>query len=155
VLRVAASVERGSEHPLAAAIVKAAQERGLALAEGQDFQAISGKGVVGTVDARRVALGNAVFLRDQGIAVDSALPQADARKQAGETVLLVAIDGKPAGVLSVADTIRATTPEALQQSRTEGMRIVMLTGDSRATAEAVARTLGINEVIAEVLPSAK
>jgi Cu+-exporting ATPase len=155
VLRAAASVERGSEHPLAAALVKAAQERGLASAEAQDFQALSGKGVLGTVDGRRVALGNAVLLGEQGVAMESSLQQANSRKQAGETILLVGIDGKLAGVVSVADTIRATTPEALQQMRTEGMRIVMLTGDSRATAEAIARTLGIDEAIAEVLPDAK
>ncbi len=154
-LRLAAALERGSEHPLASAIVAAAVERGLDLPDVSDFQAIAGKGVVGTIDGQRVVLGTTVLLREQDIAIDPQQPQLDEQRRQGRTVLLMAVDGAPAAILAVADPIRPTTPEALAALRHEGMRVVMLTGDHRATAEAVARELGIDEVHAEVLPQDK
>jgi Cu+-exporting ATPase len=152
-LHLAASVERGSEHPLAAAIVEAAKERSLTLTEASDFRAFSGKGVTGVVDGRTVILGNLAFLTEQG--VPTSFPQMEHLQKSGATVLLAAVDGKPAGVLSVSDPARKTTPEALRMLQSDGLRIIMLTGDGKATAEAVARTLGIDEVIAEVLPDDK
>ncbi|HXG08883.1 MAG TPA: heavy metal translocating P-type ATPase [Gemmataceae bacterium] len=154
-LRLAAGLERGSEHPLAAAIVKGAEAKGLPPAEARDFQAVTGKGVVGVVEGRRVALGNAALLADQGIRVDALQPRLEALRAEGQTVMLAAVDGRLAGLLAVADPIRDTSPEAIQQLHAEGLRIIMVTGDSRTTAEAVARRLGIDEVIAEVLPQDK
>jgi Cu+-exporting ATPase len=154
-LFLAASVERGSEHPLAAAIVAAAKDRNLTLAQVADFQAISGKGVVGTINGRKVALGNAALLSDQGVSSDAALALANTLRKSGATVLLASVDGQLAGALGVADPIRPTTPEALRQLRTEGLHILMLTGDNQVTANAVASSLGIEEVIADVLPDAK
>jgi P-type Cu+ transporter len=155
VLRLAASLERGSEHPLAGAIVKAAEAKGLALADPADFQSITGKGVVGQVDGRRVALGNAALMADQGVAIDALQARIEALRSEGQTVMLVAVDSRPAGLLGVADPIRATTPEAIRLLHEDGLRIIMLTGDSRTTAESVARELGIDRVIAEVLPDQK
>jgi Cu+-exporting ATPase len=154
-LRAAASLERGSEHPLAAAIVQGAVERGLTLSPVTDFRSLTGKGVAGRVDGRDVALGNAAMMRELGIPAEALARQAEALRRTGQTVMLVAIDGKAAGLLGVADPIKPSTPEALQLLRNEGLRILMLTGDSRATAAVVARELGITEVEAEVLPEQK
>ena len=154
-LRLAASLERGSEHPLAAAIVGAAEERGLELAKSEAFEALTGKGVKGWIDGREVALGNAKLLDALGLEPGSLADQADERRDEGETVMFVAIDGKPAGLIGVADPIKETTVEALKALKAEGVRIVMLTGDNRRTALAVARKVGIDQVEAEVLPEAK
>ena len=155
VLRLGASLERGSEHPLAAAIVKGAQAKGLVLADAHDFKSITGKGVVGKVDGRLVALGNNALLQDQGVAPGDLPPEVAAVKGEAETVVQIAVDGKLAGLISVVDPIRASTPEAIRVLKEDGMRIIMLTGDSRVTAEAVGRELGIEEVIAGVLPAQK
>ncbi len=154
-LRLAASLERGSEHPLAGAILAAAQERGIPLLEAQDFESPTGKGVIGTVAGRRVALGNPALLAQLGVAADSLTGRADALRAEGATVILAAIDGRMAGLLAIADPIKATTPEAIRALREEGIRIVMLTGDNRTTARAVAARLGLDEVEAEVLPEDK
>jgi len=154
-LRRAASLERGSEHPLAAAIVKGAEAKGLALAEAQSFQSVTGKGVVGNVEGHTVALGNAAMMAEQQVAIDSLRPRLEELRREGQTVMLVAVDARLAGLVAVADPIRASTPEAIQLLHEGGMRIIMLTGDSRTTAEAVAQKLGIDEVIAEVLPQQK
>jgi Cu+-exporting ATPase len=154
-LRLAASLERGSEHPLAAAIVKAANERGLSLTEPRDFQALSGKGVVGIVEGKSVALGNAALITERQIAVGDLQERLEAQRRQGQTVMLLAVDGRVAALLGVADPIRASTPEAIRLLHQEGLRLVMLTGDSRSTAEAVAQRLGIDEVYAEVLPQDK
>ncbi len=154
-LRLAASLERASEHPLAAAVVKGAESKGLSLAPATDFQSLTGKGVVGRVEGRSVVLGNAVLLAEQGVAVGPAQGRADALRAEGQTVLLAAVDGRFAGLLGVADPVRPTTAEAVRLLRADGLRIIMLTGDGKATAEAVARAVGIDEVIAEVLPQQK
>ncbi len=154
-LRLAASLERGSGHPLAGAILAAAQERGLLLLEAQDFESPTGKGVIGTVAGRRVALGNPALLAQLGVAADSLAGRADALRAEGATVILAAIDGRMAGLLAIADPIKATTPAAIRTLREEGIRIVMLTGDNRTTAQAVAARLGLEEVEAEVLPEDK
>jgi Cu+-exporting ATPase len=179
ILRLAAGLERNSEHPLAAAIAKAAEASGLTLANATEFRSIPGKGVIGRVETRRILLGNLSLLAEDEAAdkifsrvVDE--PDANpvhrahlsseeseqqkrraALEREGYTVMLAAIDDQFAGMLAIADPIRESTPEALRQLRADGMRIIMLTGDSRATAEAVSRELGIDEVIAEVLPSDK
>ena len=155
VVRLAASLERASEHPLAAAVVAAAAERGIALAEIVDFDSAPGKGVTGTVEGRRVAAGNQAFLAERGINSAALTADADRLRRDGATAIFLAVDGNAAGVLGIADPIKATAREALEKLRTEGLRIVMLTGDSRATAEAVARQLGIAEIEAEVLPDQK
>ncbi len=155
VLRLAASVERGSEHPLAAAIVAAAAERNLAMAEVGDFDAPPGKGVIGTVDGRKVALGNTNFLAELGIDASSLQSDADGLRRDGATVVFLAADERAAGLIAIADPVKATTPQALKGLVDDGMRIVMLTGDNRITAAAVARRLGITEVEAEVLPDRK
>jgi P-type Cu+ transporter len=155
VLRLAASVERMSEHPLAHAIVAAAQARGLALAKVVDFEAPAGKGAIGTVEGRRIVLGNAAFLAAQGIDVSPLQEAAEELRAEGATSIYAAIDGKAAGALAIADPVKASTPSALAALRAEGMRIVMLTGDNRTTAEAIARQLGIAEVEADVLPEQK
>ena len=154
-LRLAASLERGSEHPLAAAIVAGAQEKGLVLSEAEDFRSITGKGVTGTVDGRAVALGNHKLLEQLAIDPGALLGRAEDLRRDGQTVMFIAIDGRPAGLLGVADPIKESTFEAIRMLHEDGMRIVMLTGDSRTTAEAVARKLGIDEVEAEVLPEQK
>src|SRR5262249_8422246 len=155
VLRLAAGLERGSEHPLAEAIVRGAQERGLALLAAHDFQSVTGKGVVGQVEGRSVVLGNLALLSDHGIATEAVSERVEAEQREGRTVRRLAVDGRLAGLVSVADPIRASTAEAIRQLHADGLRILMLTGDSRATAEAVARQLAIDEVIAEVLPQDK
>jgi Cu+-exporting ATPase len=154
-LRLAAALERSSEHPLAAALVRGAEERGLTLPKADDFESLTGKGVVGTVEGHAVVLGNAALLAERGVSADSLRERADALRGDGQTVLLAAIDGRLAGLLSVADPVRASTLEAIRLLHADGLHIVMLTGDSRTTAEAVARKLGIDEVIAEVLPQQK
>lgn len=154
-LRLAASLERGSEHPLASAVVGGAAERGIELTRSEDFQSITGRGVMGRIEGRTVLLGNADFLAEHGIAAESLTARAEALRREGHTVLLVAIDNGLAGLLSVADPIRASTLEAIQLLHADGLRLLMLTGDNRTTAEAVARRLGIDEVIAEVLPERK
>jgi P-type Cu+ transporter len=155
VLRLAASVERLSEHPLAAAIVAAAAERGIALGSADGFDAPTGKGALGVVDGRRVVLGNAPFLAAQGIATEPLAERAEELRCDGATVIFVAIDGRAAGLIVIADPIKADAPAALQALQRAGMRIVTLTGDNRTTAAAVARRLGIVEVEAEVLPGDK
>jgi P-type Cu+ transporter len=154
-LRLAASLERGSEHPLAAAIVKGAESRSLPMVDSQDFQSVTGKGVTGRVEARRVLLGNVRLLSDAGIASDLLQDRMEELRREGQTVMLAAVDGRLAGLVGVADPIRSSTPEAIRLLHEDGLRIIMLTGDSRTTAEAVARRLGIDEVIAEVLPQQK
>ena len=155
VLRFAASVERGSEHPLAAAILAAATERNLALGTVRGFDAPAGKGVIGMVEGKRLALGSQKFLAELNI--DSAALNAEAERlrQDGATVILLAVNGKPAGAIAIADPVKATTPAALKALSTLGLRAVMLTGDNSTTAQAVAKRLGIAEVEAEVLPDAK
>jgi Cu+-exporting ATPase len=155
VLRLAASVERASEHPLAAAIVAAADDRATAIAEVGDFDAPTGKGVIGTVQGRNVVLGNASFLAELGVRTDSLEADADRLRREGATVVFLAVDRKIAGLLAIADPIKATTPAALKTLASDGIRIVMLTGDNRVTADAVARRLGIADVEAEVLPDRK
>ena len=155
VLRLAASLERSSEHPLAAAIVAAAQEKGLALAEAGDFDAPAGKGVRGSVDGRRVAIGTEDFLAECGVDLRAIVAEAEPLRRDGATAIFAAIDGKAAGVIGVADPVKPTTQAALQALRDAGVRVVMLTGDNRTTAEAVAAKLGIAEVEAEVLPQNK
>lgn len=154
-LLLAGSLERGSEHPLAASIVKGAEERGVTLAAARSFEYLTGKGVTGEVDGQRVALGSSRLLEELGISTGSIEARAEALRQQGQTVMFVVIDGKAAGLLGVADPIKATTPDAIRELHREGLRIVMLTGDNRTTAEAVARTLGIDEVVPEVLPDQK
>jgi Cu+-exporting ATPase len=154
-LRLAATLEKGSEHPLAAAIVKGSQERELKLQEAKDFEYLTGKGVTGKVDGRRVALGNIRLLEDLGIEAGKLVEQADSLRQEGQTVMFVAVDGQAAGLVGVADPVKETTPEAIQRLHADGIRVVMLTGDNRTTAEAVARKLDIDEVIPEVLPDQK
>jgi P-type Cu+ transporter len=160
VLRLAASLERGSEHPLAAAIVGAASERGLELSEAEDFRAITGKGVVGKVGGRSVALGNLKLLEDELRLRPAELnagiqAQIEELRRDGQTVMFVAMDGRVVGFVGVADPVKKSTPEAIRMLHEEGMRVVMLTGDNRTTAEAVARKLGLDEVEAEVLPDQK
>ncbi len=154
-VRLAASLERGSEHPLAAAIVAGAEERKVGLAKAEGFSSRTGKGVTGRVDGREVALGNAKLLEELGVDPGALAAQAEAMRSEGQTVMFVLADGRLAGLLGVADPVKATTPDAIAQLHGEGIRVVMLTGDSRTTAEAVARTLGIDEVVAEVLPDQK
>ena len=154
-LRFAASLERGSEHPLAAAIVSGAQERRVEVVNTQSFESITGKGVKGQVDGRSVVLGNLALLDDLGIDPGELVGQAEKFRAEGQTVMFVAIDGKAAGLIGVADPIKESTPEAIKQLHEEGIRIVMMTGDSRTTANAVAAKLNIDEVVAEVLPNQK
>ena len=154
-LRLAAGLERGSEHPLAAAIVAGTVERGITPANAESFESVTGKGVVGTVDGHKAALGNLKLLDDLGIDPGGLASKAEAMRMEGQTVMFVAADGKAAGLVGVADPVKETTPGAIRQLHEEGIRIVMLTGDSRTTAEAVSKRLGIDEVIAEVLPDQK
>jgi len=155
VVRLAASVERGSEHPLAAAIVKAAAERKLALGAVSDFDAPAGKGVIGMVDGKRLALGTSKFLAELNIDVSALANEAESLRCDGATAIFLGVDGKLAGLIAVADPVKATTPDALRALAADGIRVVMLTGDNRTTAQAVAKRLGIKEVEAEVLPDQK
>jgi Cu+-exporting ATPase len=155
ILPLAAGLERSSEHPLAAAIVAAARERGASIRDASDFISVTGKGVTGTIGSRSVALGNAKLMADLGIAFGDLEHNADKLRADGATALFLAIDGKPGGVIAIADPIKPTTPAALESLRNYGLRIVMLTGDNRRTAVAVARKLGIKEVEADILPQDK
>ncbi|MEW6313874.1 MAG: heavy metal translocating P-type ATPase [Pseudomonadota bacterium] len=155
VLRLAASLERASEHPLAAAIVGGAQEKGLTLATVDGFQSHTGRGVAGKVEGRAVALGNLKLFEALGLDAGELPTRAEALRGDGQTVMLLAIDGKAAGLIGVADPVKASTPEAIRALHEEGIRVIMLTGDNRTTAEAVARKLGIDHVEAEVLPEQK
>ncbi len=155
ILRLAASLERGSEHPLADAIVSAAADRGLVLSDAQDFDAVTGKGVTGMVDGKRVLLGNRALLDDAGIETAQIAAEADMRRDAGETAMFVAIDSALAGLIAVADPIKDTTPAALARLHASGLKIVMATGDSARTAQAVAAKLGITDVRADLLPEDK
>ncbi len=155
VLSLAASVERASQHPLGAAIVKAAEERGLPLSDVQDFDAPAGKGVTGRAGGKRVVIGNLRIMEEAGISAGALAADANELREDGATAIFVAIDGRIAGVGGIADPIKTTTPEALAALKADGIRVVMLTGDNAATANAVARKLGITEVEAEVLPEDK
>ena len=155
VLVLAASLERGSEHPLAAAIVDGAAAEQVFPRETERFGSVTGQGVTGVVDGRRVALGNAALMTAQRVAIDVLQSRADELRTTGQTVMFVAVDGALAGLVGVADTIKDTTADAIRALHAEGLRIVMLTGDNRRTADAVARELGIDEVIADVMPDQK
>jgi Cu+-exporting ATPase len=155
VLALGASLERSSEHPLAAAIVASAKERGVDLKDAAGFASVTGKGVTGTIDGRVVAVGNAALLKDIGVATSELESRADSLRRDGATAVFVAVDGRPAGIIAVADPVKATTPAALASLRAAGVRIVMLTGDNRTTAQAVAARLGITDIEAEVLPEQK
>jgi P-type Cu+ transporter len=155
VLQQLASVERASEHPLAAAIIAAAQERDLQLSQVTDFDSPVGKGVVGTVDGVEVVCGSARFLAEHGVDVADMEPKAESIRAKAATVIFVGLGGKPAGFVGIADPVKASTPQAIQALRGERIRVVMLTGDGKTTAETVARDLGIDEVIADVLPEDK
>ncbi len=155
VLRLAATLERGSEHPLAEAIVKGAEERGITLAHASEFEAITGKGVSGTVDGRKVMLGNLRLVTDHGIDASGLTPVANDRRDEGETVMFVVVDGEIAGLVSVADPVKETTAAAIKSLHELGFRIIMATGDNERTAKAVAAKLGIDEIRADVLPQDK
>jgi len=155
ILALAASLERSSEHPLASAIVTAARERSLPLADASEFLSVTGKGVAGMVDGRAMVLGNAALMLERGVDLGALSAAADEQRRTGATALFVAIDGRFAGVVAIADPVKPSTAAALDELRADHVRIVMLTGDNRATAEAVARTLGIDEVQADVLPEHK
>jgi Cu+-exporting ATPase len=154
-LRLAAGLERGSEHPLAQAILSGAEERELTIPPSEDFSSVTGKGVHGTVDGRSVAVGNRALLEEMEIDAGALPDRADERRREGQTVMLVAVDGRAAGLLAVADPIKQSTPEAVRQLHEAGLRLVMLTGDERTTAEAVGRELGLDEIHAGVLPEQK
>ncbi len=154
-LRLAASLERGSEHPLADAILRAANDRKLALSEASGFDSPVGKGVQGTVDGKQIALGGARLMAEQGVDTSALEAQAEALRAEGTTVIFATVDGRLAGLLGIADPVKATTPEAIRALKADGIRLVMMTGDNRTTALAVAKRLGIDEVEAEVLPEDK
>ncbi|MBR1208082.1 MULTISPECIES: heavy metal translocating P-type ATPase [unclassified Bradyrhizobium] len=155
VLKLAASVERSSEHPLADAIVRAAKERNLALADVEEFDSPTGKGVSGKIDGKLILLGNANFLESASVATQPLEAQAERLRGDGATVIDIAVDGKLAGVLAIADPVKASTADALKALATDGIKVIMLTGDNRTTANAVAKRLGISDVAAEVLPDQK
>jgi len=154
-LRLVASVEQGSEHPLGAAVLSAAKERGLALAAVQSFQSRTGLGVIGQVDGRKIFVGNDGLLQENGIASADLDPKAGELRREGQTVILVGVDGKPAGLIGIADPIKPSAPQAVRDLKAAGLRLIMLTGDSPATAQAVAKAVGIEEFEAEVLPEKK
>ena len=151
VLHLVAGLERASEHPLAEAILSGARDLGVAIPEAAAFDMHAGRGVTGTVDGRAIAFGNERLMSEQGVAIDTA----EAQRRDGATAMFVAVDGKAAGVIAVADPIKETTRDAVESLQRDGIRVVMLTGDARPTAEAVARALGIDEVEAEVQPQDK
>jgi Cu+-exporting ATPase len=155
ILRLAGSLERGSEHPLAAAIVDGTRERGIKLTEATDFRSVTGKGVMGTVDGKAVGLGNQKLLEEMKVRPTELSKRADDLRRDGQTVMSVVVEGELVGLVGVADPIKKSTPEAIRLLHEEGVRIVMLTGDNRTTAEAVAGKLGIDEIQAEVLPAQK
>jgi Cu+-exporting ATPase len=154
-LRLAASLERGSEHPLADAIQRAAKDRGLALSQATDFDSPVGKGVLGTIDGKKIVLGGARLMTERGIDMSALEARAEAMRAEGTTAIFATVDGALAGVLGIADPVKATTPDAIRALKAEGIRVVMMTGDNRTTALAVAKRLGIDEVEAEVLPEDK
>ncbi|UCD12290.1 MAG: heavy metal translocating P-type ATPase, partial [Nitrospinaceae bacterium] len=154
-LHLVASLEKGSEHPLAAAIVMGAKDRGIQLSNPDHFESMTGKGVKGLIGKHFVSLGNSKLLNDLGIDFEELEKKAEILRSDGQTVMLISVDNKPAGLIGVADPIKETTPEAIINLHDEGIKLVMLTGDNRITAEAVARKLGIDKVIAEVLPNQK
>jgi P-type Cu+ transporter len=154
-IRLAASLERGSEHPLAGAVVGAASDRNLALAKVEHFESVSGKGVTGTIEGRKVVLGNRPMMQAAQIDVGALEAVAEDLRSDGATAIFAAVDGKASGVIAIADPVKATTPDAVRMLKDMGVRVVMLTGDNRATAEAVARKVGIAEIAAEVLPQNK
>lgn len=155
ILKLVASLERASEHPLAEAIVKGAEEKAITLIQPVNFQSVTGKGVIGEVENHKVILGNASLLQSKDIDIKDLSIQADKNLAEGQTVMLVAIDGEAAGLIGVADPVKTTTPQAIANLHAEGINIVMLTGDSKTTAHAVADTLNIDQVHAEVLPDQK
>jgi Cu+-exporting ATPase len=155
ILRLAAGVEKASEHPLALAIVEAAEKKGIEVPPVVDFDSPLGKGALGTVEGKAIALGNAAFLKEHGVDASALAERADALRHDGATAIYIGVDGKAGGIFAIADPVKATTQEALNALHGEGIRIVMLTGDNKTTAEAVARQLGIDEVEADVLPDAK
>jgi len=155
VLGLAAALEQGSEHPLAAAIVNGATERGVQIGRAESFQSLTGKGVSGHVDRQAVLLGNAALLQQEGLGVDAFAHAADEARRQGQTVMFLAVDRKVVGIIGVADPIKGTTAEAIRQLHDDRIRLIMLTGDNRTTAEAVAKRLDIDEVIPEVLPEEK
>ena len=154
-LRLVASLEQQSEHPLSQAIVKGAKEKGLTLMAAEQFDSVTGQGIVGSVEGHQLAVGNLALMEAQGLGVDELAEAADSLRQEGQTVMFVAIDGRLAGLLGVADPIKESSLEAIKQLHAQGLRVVMLTGDNRTTAEAVARQLGIDEVVADVQPRQK
>ena len=155
ILQLGASLERASEHPLADAIVKGAAERAIALSDVNDFQSVSGKGITGLVAGRKVSIGNQRYFVDLKIQMGALLERAHALRAKGQTVMFLAVDGQPAGLIGVADPIKESTPEAVRALQEAGLELVMITGDNRATAEVVAHQLGIKRVVAEVLPEQK
>jgi Cu+-exporting ATPase len=155
VLALAAGLERGSEHPLGASVVRAAEQRKLEIPAVERFESLTGRGVTGSVAGRELALGNRRLFDDRRIALGPLDPRAQELRREGQTVMFLAVDGQPAAIFGVADPIKPTTLEAARRLRADGVRIVMLTGDNRTTAEAVARELGIDEMRAEVLPEEK
>jgi Cu+-exporting ATPase len=155
VVRIAASLEQSSEHPLATAILAAARDRGIAIAAPDDFRATPGKGITARLGRMSAALGNLAAMQEAGVETESARAAADGLRRQGQTVMFLAADGRLVGVLGVADPIKSTTPEAIAALHAEGLRVVMVTGDNRVTADAVGRTLGIDEVRADVLPAEK
>ncbi|MBA2303146.1 MAG: HAD-IC family P-type ATPase, partial [Acidobacteria bacterium] len=155
VLRLAAGLEQASEHPLAAAIVEGARGRGLQIPTVADFDSLTGRGVSGTVDGKRLLLGNAKLLEEKAIATEHLAEAIDRQRREGQTVMFLAIDGTLAGTIGAADPIKSSTAEAIRLLHGEKLRVVMLTGDNQATAAAVASKLGIDEVIADVLPDEK
>ena len=155
VLRLAASLERGSEHPLAEAIVRGAEERNVKMANAEDFEAVTGKGVKGVVDGKAVALGNLAMIRELGLEAGDLTAKANARRDEGETVMFVVLDGKIAGLVGVADPVKETTPAAIKDLHELGFRVIMATGDNERTAKAIGARLGIDEIRADVLPEDK
>jgi Cu+-exporting ATPase len=154
-LYLAASLERGSEHPLAAAIVSGAKQRGIKLGDAREFRSITGRGVVGFIDGKQVALGNRKLLEELHVVASDLSNRSEELSRDGQTVMYIVVEGTVAGLLSVADPVKPSTPEAIQMLHKDGIRIVMLTGDNRTTAEAVAKKLGLDEVYPEVLPEQK
>jgi Cu+-exporting ATPase len=155
IVYLAASLEKGSEHPLAAAIVKGAEEKDIALTSTESFESITGKGVSGIVEGKKILLGNRKLLDDTGIDPGDLSKRAETMRSDGQTVMFVAVDGKAAGLVGVADPIKETSAEAIAGLHKDGVKVVMLTGDSATTARAVAKKLGLDDVVAEVLPDQK
>ncbi|MEX1127706.1 MAG: heavy metal translocating P-type ATPase, partial [Vicinamibacterales bacterium] len=155
VLALAAALEQASEHPLAAAIVAGARDRNVTIPAATDFDSLTGRGVTGTIDGRKVLLGNATLMQESGIDITGLGTSADAQRREGQTVMFLAVDGAPAGTIGAADPIKASTEEAIRMLHADGLKIVMLTGDNKGTAQAVASKLKIDEVIADVLPDQK